>query len=147
MLEAVPRILLVAYTSTAVLLILKASVLAAATASKRGSLKLFINEEDAEWLKGRYVAGDDERVHRLFRAHRNDLENLLLFFAAGSLYLASGAATIPGVVYCVVFALARFTHTYAYLTRKARLRRDAFTLGWLVNIVMSVHALIAVVAR
>jgi hypothetical protein len=33
------------------------------------------------------------------------------------------------------------------LNRKARLRRDAFTLGWLVNIVMSIHALIVIAAH
>jgi uncharacterized MAPEG superfamily protein len=122
------------------LLVLKAQVLGAATAATRGGLKKFINPEDAAWLGGEHVNPDDERVQRIFRAHRNDLENLLPFFVGGTLYILSGAATTAGAAYFGVFLLARYAHTFAYLKQKARLRRDAFTLGWLVTIVMSIHA-------
>ena len=89
---------------------------------------------------GEHVNPDDEGVQRIFRAHRNDLENLLPFFMGGTIYILSGAATTAGAAYFGVFLLARYAHTFAYLTQKARLRRDAFTIGWLVTIVMSVHA-------
>lgn len=141
---AISGSLLLSLSIVLVLLILKASVLAAATASRRGNLKMFINEEDATWLAGAYVEVDDARVQRVFRAHRNDVENLVLFVPAALLYLFSGAGPLIGAIYYATFALARFAHTYAYLNRKARLRRDAFTLGWLVNIVMSIHALIVI---
>src|SRR5437868_14546929 len=108
MLESLPRALVLTYAIVVVLLIVKASVLAAATASKRASVKLFTNEEDAIWLRGKTVDSDDERVQRLFRAHRNDLESLVLFLPAGALYVVSGAATLPGLIYCAVFVLARF---------------------------------------
>lgn len=123
-----------------VLLVLKAQVLGAATAATRGRLKKFINREDAAWLGGEHVNPDDERVQRIFRAHRNDLENLLPFFVGGTLYLASGAAATAGAAYFGLFLLARYTHTYAYLKQRAKLRRDAFTVGWLVTVVMSIHA-------
>lgn len=123
-----------------VLLVLKAQILGAATAATRGKLKKFINQEDADWLGGEHSNPDDERVQRIFRAHRNDLENLLPFFMGGILYLLSGAGAWAGTAYFSIFLLARYTHTYAYLKRKARMRRDAFTVGWLVTIVMSIHA-------
>jgi uncharacterized MAPEG superfamily protein len=122
------------------LLVLKAQVLGAATAAVRGKLKKFINPEDAAWLGGELVNTDDERVQRIFRAHRNDLENLLPFFVGATLYIFSGATPTAGAAYFGVFLLARFAHTFAYLGKKARLRRDAFTVGWLVTVVMSLHA-------
>ena len=132
--------LLAVFAVVCALLVLKAQVLGAATAATRGKLKKFINPEDAVWLGGEHANPDDERVQRIFRAHRNDLENLLPFFVGGTLYILSGAATTAGAAYFGVFLLARYAHTFAYLKQKARLRRDAFTLGWLVTIVMSIHA-------
>jgi glutathione S-transferase len=122
------------------LLVVKAQVLAAATAALRGKLGKFVNPEDAAWLGGEQVAADDGRVQRLFRAHRNDLESLLPFFVGGSLYLQSGGAALIGAAYFGAFLLARYVHTYAYLEQKPQLRRNAFTAGWLVAIVMIVHA-------
>lgn len=132
--------LLSVFAIVCALLVLKAQVLGAATAATRAKLKKFINPEDAVRLGGERVNPDDERVQRIFRAHRNDLENLLPFFVGGTLYILSGAATTGGMAYFGVFVLARYAHTFAYLRQKARLRRDAFTLGWLVTIVMSLHA-------
>lgn len=132
--------LLSVFAVVCALLVLKAQFLGAATAATRGRLKKFINPEDAVWLGGEHVNPDDERVQRIFRAHRNDLENLLPFFVGGTLYILSGAATTAGAAYFGVFLLARYAHTFAYLKQKARLRRDAYTLGWLVTIVISIHA-------
>jgi len=139
--------LMTVFTIVCVLLVLKAQILAAATAATRGKVKKFINPEDAAWLGGEHVNPDDERVQRIFRAHRNDLENLLPFFVSGALYLVSGAAATAGAVYFVLFLLARYTHTYAYLMQGAKLRRNAFTVGWLVIVVMGVHTAWAVVAN
>jgi glutathione S-transferase len=135
------------FATVCVLLMLKAQILAAATAATRGKLKKFINEEDARWLGGEHVNPDDERVQRIFRAHRNDLENFLPFFMGGALYLTSGASATVGIIYFGIFLLARYGHTYAYLKQKARLRRDAFTAGWLVNIVMSLHAVWVILTK
>ncbi len=132
--------LLAVFAVVCALLVLKAQMLGAATAATRGKLKKFINPEDVVWLGGEHVNPDDERVQRMFRAHRNDLENLLPFFAGGTLYILSGAASTVGAAYFGAFLLARYAHTFAYLKQKARMRRDAFTLGWLVTIAMSIHA-------
>ena len=122
------------------LLVLKAQILGAATAATRGKLKRFLNAEDATWLGGAHVSPDDESVQRIFRAHRNDLENLLPFFISGCLYIVSGGSVILGEVYFAAFLLARYAHSFAYLTQKPRLRRDTYTIGWLATIVMGVHA-------
>jgi glutathione S-transferase len=121
-------------------LVLKAQILGAATAATRGKLKKFINAEDAAWLGGQHVTSDDERVQRIFRAHRNDLENLLPFFAGGMLYVLSGASVVGGIAYFTLFVFARYAHSYAYLTQRAGLRRNAFTVGWLVTIATNLHA-------
>ena len=48
----------------------------------------------------------------------------------------SGASRTVGVAYCVAFLLARLAHTVAYLRRRPRLRRDAFTAEWLTTLGM-----------
>jgi glutathione S-transferase len=122
---------------------LKALILGAATAATRGRLKQFLNAEDAQWLKGAHVNPDPEAIARIGRAHRNDLENLLLFATSGALYVASGASQLAGIVYCGLFLIARLLHTFAYLTGRPQLRRNAYTIGFLVIAAMSVHAAVA----
>jgi uncharacterized membrane protein YecN with MAPEG domain len=143
MIASIPRLLMLSYSAVLVLSILKASALSVATASRRGALKKFINEEDAAWLGGAHVEVDDPGVQRVFRAHRNELENLVLFTPAGALYLLSGASAIAGVVYSAAYLLGRSAHTYAYLSKNASMRRNGYTIAWLVIIVMSIHALVA----
>ena len=132
--------LFAAFAVVCTLLVLKAQILGAATAATRGKLKRFLNAEDAAWLGGAHVSPDDESVQRIFRTHRNDLENLLPFFISGWLYTVSGGPLMLGEVYFAVFLLARYAYSFAYLTQKPRLRRDTYTIGWLVTIVMGVHA-------
>jgi glutathione S-transferase len=124
---------------------LKALVLGMATAATRGRHKQFLNAEDAAWLKGEHVYPDAESVARIGRAHRNDLENLLLFAVAGGFYVAAGGSPSAGVSYCGVFFLARVLHTFAYLTARPSLRRNAYTIGFLVILVMSVHAAVVLI--
>jgi glutathione S-transferase len=120
--------------------VLKAQILGAATAAPRGKLKKFLNQEDAAWLNGVHSNPDDERVQRIFRAHRNDLENLLPFFVSGMLYLSSGGSVVFGATYFGIFLVARYAYSYAYLASRPRLRRDTYTVGWLVTIFVGVHA-------
>jgi hypothetical protein len=94
------------FATALVLLAFKAQILAAATAATRGKLKKFATEEDAEWLGGVYANPDDERVQRIFRAHRNDLEALLPFAIVGGLYLSGGASRALGIGYCALFRAA-----------------------------------------
>lgn len=135
-----PYPLLTIFSLALLLLCLKALILGAATAATRGRIKQFINAEDAVWLKGTHVEFDSEAVARTGRTHRNDLENLLVFAIAGAVYLAAGASEIAGIIYTGLFVIARLLHTFAYLSGRPLLRRNAYTLGFFVIAAMSVHA-------
>ena len=138
--------LLAVFAVVCALLVLKAQLLGAATAVTRGRVGKFINPEDVAWLGGEHVNPDDERVQRIFRTHRNDLQHLLPFFMGGVIYILSGAALAAGAAYFGAFLLARYAHTLAYLTRRAQLRRHSFTVSWIVTLVMSIHAATAALA-
>ena len=135
-----------AFAIVCALLVVKAQILGAATAATRGKLKQFLNTEDAQWLSGQHVKPDSETVDRIARAHRNDLENLLPFFIGGMLFLTARGPTSAGLVYFVVFVLARYIHSAAYLLRKPALRRNAYTAGWLASLVLACHAAWSLVA-
>lgn len=118
---------------------MKALVLGTATAYQRGKLKKFLNPEDASWLGGEVVIHDAPEPNRLFRAHRNSLENLLPFSLLALTFLLTGGNGSIGIFYFIAFALSRLSHTYAYLTGKAMLRRNTYSIAWLVQIVMAIH--------
>lgn len=132
--------LLMVFGMTVVLLSLKALLLGTATAATRGKLLSFINAEDAKWLGGAHVSADPEAVARLKRAHRNDLENLLPFFICGLLYVLSGGQALAGYIYCGVFLTSRMLHTIAYLGARPMLRRNAYTIAFLMIVIVGVHA-------
>ncbi len=128
------------FTVVLVLETLKTLFLGTATALSRGKLQKFINKEDADWLGGEAVETDHPDTARVFRAQRNNLENLLPFFIAGCLYLLSGASPMVGMGYFVAFFIGRTLHTYAYLGKRAMLRRNTYSLAWLAIIAMCLHA-------
>jgi len=132
--------LFVVFGITVILLSLKALLLGAATAARRGKSKSFLNAEDAAWLGGAHMNPDPEAVARWGRAQRNDLENLLPFFICGLLYVLSGGQALAGYIYCGVFFCSRVLHTIAYLAARPMLRRNAYTFGFLVIIILGAHA-------
>ncbi len=132
--------LFVVFTAVLVVETLKTLFLGTATALRRRRLGKFINQEDADLLGGEAVEIDHPDAARIFRAQRNKLENLLPFFISGCLYLVSGANALVGIGYFVAFSVGRTLHTYAYLGRRAMMRRNMYSLGWLAIIAMSLHA-------
>jgi uncharacterized MAPEG superfamily protein len=120
-------------------LTLKLLFLGVLTAHTRGAAKRFVNAEDAAWLGGETVATDIDTAARWRRAHLNDVENFVPFVALGTSYLLLGGSAYAGLAYVLVFTLARILHTVAYLNHKARMRRDAYTAGFLVLALMAVH--------
>lgn len=133
------------FTTILVVETLKTLLLGTATAFNRGKLQKFMNQEDADWLGGIAIEVDDPIPGRLMRAHRNNLENLLPFFIGGLLYVIASANSVAGTVYMVAFLVGRTTHTYAYLSKRAMLRRNAYTLAWLAIIAMTLHAGLVIV--
>ncbi len=119
----------------------KALMLGTITAYQRGKLGKFINAEDANWLKGEVVTFDEPEPNRLFRAHRNSLENLLPFSLLAMAFLLVSGNSFIGIIYFVTFSISRLAHSYAYLTCKPMLRRNVYSIAWLVQIIMGIHIL------
>ncbi|TVZ40354.1 glutathione S-transferase [Alteromonadaceae bacterium 2753L.S.0a.02] len=118
---------------------LKALLLGMFTALKRGKMGKFINKEDAEWLGGEVVSLDAPEPSRFFRAQRNALENLLPFSVLACCFILIGGNGLAATVYFTAFSLSRLAHCYAYLTCKPMMRRNAYSIGWLVQILLALH--------
>lgn len=144
MIESISSPLFAVFTVVLVLESIKTLFLGTATAYSRTAPKQFLNKEDADWLGGEAVTVDHPVPARFMRAHRNNLENLLPFFILGWLFGVSGANASAGLVYFVAFFLARSTHTFAYLSKRPMLRRNAYVVAWLALIVMGGHAAYAI---
>src|SRR5260370_38564550 len=97
--------LLTVFGLVCLILGLKALLLGAATAATRGRLKQFLNAEDAAWLKGAHINPDPEAVAAIGRAHRNALENLLLFPICAAFSVAAGASPPVGFAHSGLFPL------------------------------------------
>ena len=136
-----------AFAAVLIVEVLKTLFLGMATPLARLKHKAWINQEDADWLGGKVVELDHPDAARRLRVHRNNLENLVPFFIVGCLFLWSGASATLGLVYFGAFLLGRLAHTYAYLGKKAMLRRNAYTLGFVSVVAMGVHTAVVLVQR
>ncbi|KAH8344514.1 hypothetical protein KR084_002277, partial [Drosophila pseudotakahashii] len=73
----------------------------------------FANPEDLMSPKLK-VKFDDPNVERVRRAHRNDLENILPFFAIGLLYVLTNPAAFLAINLFRAVGIARIVHTLVY---------------------------------
>lgn len=88
----------------------------------------------------------NDYVDRSRRMHRNDLENIPAFWAAGLVFVAASPPLWLAQVLMYGFVAARAAHAVAYGTAQSHeVRATFYTLGSLIVIVMAVYALIAVV--
>lgn len=88
----------------------------------------------------------NDYVDRSRRMHRNDLENIPAFWAAGLVFVAVAPPLwlAQGLMYG--FVAARAAHAVAYATaRSHEVRATFYTLGSLFVIIMAVYALIALI--
>ncbi|XP_023302252.1 microsomal glutathione S-transferase 1-like isoform X1 [Lucilia cuprina] len=83
------------------------------TGIQRFTTHTFANPEDLLSKKDK-VKFDDPNVERVRRAHRNDMENILPFFAIGFLYVLTNPASFLAVNLFRAVALARIAHTLVY---------------------------------
>ena len=87
----------------------------------------------------------NDYVDRSRRMHRNDLENIPGFLAAGLLFVAINPSLWLAQVLMYGFVLARFAHFAAYATKRSHeVRATFYTIGSSIVIYMAVHALWAV---
>ncbi len=90
----------------------------------------------------------DDYVDRSRRMHRNDLENIPGFLAAGLLFVLVSPPLLLAQVMLYGFVLARAFHTWAYATAQSHEVRSVFyTIGSLAVIYMAAHVLVVVLLR
>jgi len=78
----------------------------------------------------------DEDIERVRRAHRNDLENILPFFAVGFFYAASGPSLAAARICFIGYALARVLHSIFYILALQPHRTLAYAVGLVLTLVM-----------
>ena len=88
----------------------------------------------------------NDYVDRSRRMHRNDLENIPGFLAAGLLFVAVNPNLWMAQVLMYGFVLARAAHFVAYATKRSHeVRATFYTIGSLFVIYMAAHALWSVI--
>lgn len=84
----------------------------------------------------------NDYVERSRRIHRNDLENIPAFWAAGLVFVAAGPALWLAQVLCYGFVAARFAHFLAYTTKQSHeMRATFYTIGSLIVVYMAGYAI------
>lgn len=88
----------------------------------------------------------NDYVDRSRRMHRNDLENIPAFLAAGLIFVAVNPPLMLANILMYTFVAARLLHTVAYATKQTHeVRATFYTIGSAVVIIMAVYVLMAVV--
>ena len=88
----------------------------------------------------------NDYVDRSRRMHRNDLENIPAFLAAGLVFVVAGPSLILANILMYTFVGARLIHTLAYATKQSHeVRATLYTIGSAVVIIMALYALAAAI--
>jgi glutathione S-transferase len=89
----------------------------------------------------------NDYVDRSRRMHRNDLENIPAFWIAGLLFVLADPSLLISQLLMYGFVAARAAHFVAYATRQSHeVRATFYTIGSLIVIYMSLHALFILLA-
>jgi uncharacterized MAPEG superfamily protein len=87
----------------------------------------------------------NDYVDRSRRMHRNDLENIPAFWAAGLVFVAASPPLWLAQVLMYGFVAARAAHAVAYGTAQSHeVRATFYTVGSLIVMAMAVYALVVV---
>ena len=88
-----------------------------------------------------------EGVERSRRMHRNDLENIPAFLAAGLLFVLVDPPLWLAQLTMFGFVLARVAHGIAYATAQSHeVRATLYTIGSVMTAYMAVHVVVATIA-
>ncbi|KAM9426572.1 microsomal glutathione S-transferase 1-like [Pholidichthys leucotaenia] len=134
-----------AFTTYAVIVIVKMMLMGPVTAYFRFTRGSFANEEDVarkpvEERKKLLVTHPD--VERARRCHQNDLENIIPFVGIGLLYALTGPELATALLHYRLFVGARIFHTIAYITVLPQPSRAfSWILGMLVTLSMAYRVL------
>jgi len=87
----------------------------------------------------------NDYVERSRRMHRNDLENIPGFLAAGLIFIAVSPPLALAQALMYGFVVARALHAFAYATAKSHeVRATFYSIGSLIVIFMALYVLAAV---
>lgn len=125
-----------AYVASAIVLGLNLLVLANNTALTRAFAGEAVNPEDRRLNATASVVyeGGNELTQRYRRAHRNALENVLLFLATGLLLPLVGAPLWAAGPLFAIFVVSRLVHSVAYIRALQPWRTLGFGVGALAQI-------------
>ena len=88
----------------------------------------------------------NDYVDRSRRMHRNDLENIPAFLAAGILFVAAGPSYLLANILMYGFVGARLAHTVSYASKQSHeVRATFYTIGSIAVISMAVYVIAAVI--
>jgi uncharacterized MAPEG superfamily protein len=88
-----------------------------------------------------------EGVERSRRMHRNDLENIPAFLAAGFLFVLVDPPLWLAQITLYGFVLARIAHGFAYATAQSHeVRATCYTIGSLMTAYMAGHVVVVTIA-
>jgi uncharacterized MAPEG superfamily protein len=118
------------------LIVLEMAALAFATPLLRTKRNVWLNEEDAARFSGTVSDVEHRDVARVIRAHRNQVENFIPFFALGLLWILTGEPAPWSAALFALFAVARTAHVAFYATRRGRLRTASHTVSFLVLLIL-----------
>ena len=89
----------------------------------------------------------NDYVDRSRRMHRNDLENIPAFWAAGFLFVLVDPALLLAQVLLYGFVGARIAHFWAYASEQSHeVRATSYTIGSVIVIFMAMYTLWSVLA-
>jgi uncharacterized MAPEG superfamily protein len=133
------------YAITAIVLALKMAVISIVQGRARVNAGVFTNPEDVKAFGGQQASAEVPMVERASKAWRNDLENIPIFLILAWVYVYAGLAPFAFVIYCIIFMIARVSHTICYLNAIQPGRTIAFTVGALTMLAMIIHLFVTVV--
>lgn len=105
----------VAYALACVALSCNLMFLWAYSGAARNKVRSTPNTEDTTRFGSTLSDIDPPEVARVLRAHANAQASIVPFLALGLVYVLAGGQPGAAVVYCTVFTVARWLHSWAYL--------------------------------
>ncbi|XP_015836906.1 microsomal glutathione S-transferase 1 [Tribolium castaneum] len=125
------------------ILTLKMMFMSLLTIRQRVMHNSFVSEEDAMYLKG-MVSRTNEHVERVRRGHRNDMENIYLFFVIGFAYTWTDPSPFFANLLFFIFTVSRLIHTcvYTVVIMPQPIRGRAWLVGFLVTGYMAIRTLL-----
>jgi len=126
----------------AAVLVIKMLLTSNITGALRTTHRVYAAPEDYKLFGVEPVTAPDAQIERVRRAHQNDLENILPFFASGFLYALTGPSYRVAWWLFVSFTISRLAHTAVYMAGLQPWRTILFGVGNIALYVMTLTLLV-----